>query len=162
MVAARHGDAALFDAMQHAAQQATSPSERYRYLYALGAFAEPSLIDRGLTFSIKPDLRSQDTSLYLRTFFANPVARPRAWTFLKQHWPELGPKVTIAGGDVSLVEALGSFCDARSRDDIRDFFRAHKLPAASRALDQTLERINNCIAIKDKGSAAVAGWLAAP
>jgi aminopeptidase N len=160
-VAARHGDKALWDQLLSASQKANSPAERYRYLYALGAFDDPALIDRGLNFALTPDLRSQDTATFLGSFLENPVARPRAWTFIKQHWNELGPKTTISLGDVRLVESLGGFCDARSRDDIKDFFKAHKLPAASRALDQTIEKINNCIAMKEKETPAVASWLAA-
>jgi aminopeptidase N/puromycin-sensitive aminopeptidase len=160
-VAARHGDASLWDALMAASQRAASPGERYRYLYALGAFEDPALVDRGLNFALSADLRSQDTPRYLGEFLANPVARPRAWAFIKQHWTELGPKVTISLGDVRLAESLDAFCDARSRDDIRDFFKTHKLPAASRTLDQTFERINNCLAMKEKGSPSVASWLAA-
>ena len=158
-VAARHGNQELFDRLLAAAQHATSPSERNRYLFALGAFEDPTVVDRGLNFATTADLRSQDTSLYVRAFLNNPAARDRTWAFVKQHWPVLGPKLTIAGGDLTLVEALGSFCDARSRDDIREFFRTHKLPAASRALDQTIERINNCVAMKSGQSDAVATWL---
>src|SRR5262249_458811 len=116
--------------------------------------------DRGLNFSLTPELRGQDTPSFLGTFLSNPVARQRAWAFVKQHWNELAPKVTISGGDVRLMESLGAFCDARSRDAIKDFFKTHKLPAASRTLDQTIERINNCMAMKDKESANVAVWLA--
>ena len=159
-VAARHGDQALWTQLLDASQRANSPTERYRYLYALGAFEDPALIDRGLNFALSPELRSQDTATFLGSFLSNPVARPQAWAFIKQHWNELGPKTTISGGDTRLVESLGAFCDARSRDDVRDFFKTHKLPAASRALDQTIERINNCIAMKEKGSASVATWLA--
>jgi len=158
-VAARHGNQELFDRLLAAAQHATSPSERNRYLFALGAFEDPTVVDRGLNFATTADLRSQDTSLYVRAFLNNPAARDRTWAFVKQHWPVLGPKLTIAGGDLTLAEALGSFCDARSRDDIREFFRTHKLPAASRALDQTIERINNCVAMKSGQSDAVATWL---
>jgi aminopeptidase N len=161
MVAARHGDGALWDQLLAASQKATSPNEQYRYLYALGAFEDSALIDRGLNFSLTPELRGQDTPSFLGTFLSNPVARQRAWAFVKQHWNELAPKVTISGGDVRLVESLGAFCDARSRDDIKDFFKTHKLPTASRTLDQTIERINNCMAMKEKESANVAAWLAA-
>ena len=83
------------------------------------------------------------------------------WRFIKEHWTELEPKITISLGDVRLVQGLGVFCDAVSRDDIRAFFTTHTLPAASRALDQTIERINNCIAIKEKQSAPLAAWLTA-
>jgi aminopeptidase N len=159
-VAARHGDAALWDTLLNASKGATSPADRYRYLNGLPAFEEPSLIDRGLNFTLSADLRSQDTPGFLGRFFRNPTARARTWTFVKQHWTELAPKVTIALGDVSLVESLGVFCDARTRDDIKGFLGPHKLPAASRALDQTIERINNCIAIREKQTPAVTTWLA--
>ena len=86
---------------------------------------------------------------------------PEAWRFIKEHWTELEPKITISLGDVRLVEGLGVFCDAASRDDIRAFFTVHKLPAAARALDQTIERINNCMALKEQQSAPLTAWLTA-
>jgi len=86
-------------------------------------------------------------------------ARPRTWAFLKQHWSELEGKVTIFGGDSGLINALGSFCDAGSRDDITAFFAAHPLPSASRTLGQTVERINSCIALRERQAPALASWL---
>jgi len=159
-VAARRGDAALWDQLLNASKAATSPTERYGYLYGLPAFEDPTLIDRGLKLSLSADLRSQDTATFLGGFFANPVARTRAWTFVKQHWPELVPKITISLGDVRLVESLDAFCDLTARGDIKAFFAAHKLPAASRTLDQTIERINNCISIRERETPAVTTWLA--
>jgi aminopeptidase N/puromycin-sensitive aminopeptidase len=57
------------------------------------------------------------------------------------------------------VRALGSFCDASRRDDIVSFFNTHKLPEATRTLNQTIERINNCIALRDAQRSAVESWL---
>jgi aminopeptidase N len=159
-VAARRGDAKLWERFLAASRSATSPADRYRYLYALSAFEDRALIDRGLNFSLTSDLRSQDTPGFLGRYLANPTARGRAWAFIKQHWNELAPKITIALGDVRLVQALGSFCDASTREDIRSFFSVHRLPAAARALNQTIERINSCVAMKDKQTAPLASWLA--
>jgi aminopeptidase N len=158
-VAARRGDAALFDAMLAASRRATSPSERYRYLYGLADFDDPALVQRGLELALSEELRSQDTSSYLGRFLANPRSSQRAWAFVKQHWAALAPKVTIAGGDVRLAQSMQSACDAGVRDDVKSFFTANKLPAASRAVDQTLERINNCIAFKTKQAPAFNEWL---
>ena len=159
--AALNGDAKLFDALASAAERATSPDEQYRYLFALANFPEPALIDRGLERALSPELRSQDTAIYLAQFLVNPTARPRAWTFIRAHWAALEPKVTISGGDVNLTRALGAFCDATSRDEITSFFAAHPLPAAQRTLAQTVEGINNCIASKEKQTPAVTAWLSA-
>jgi aminopeptidase N len=159
--AASHGDAPLFDALAAAAERASDPTEHYRYLYALGDFREPPLIDRGLQLAVSPQLRSQDTALYLSRFLANPDARSRAWAFLTAHWAELEPKITIAGGDTYLTRSMSSFCDAASREQITSFFAVHKLPGAARTLQQTVEQINNCIRLREKQTPAVEAFLAA-
>ena len=159
--AATGGDEQLFDALGAAADRAASPEDQYRYLYALGGFRDAALIDRGLQRSISPQLRSQDTAIYLAQFLTNPAARPRAWAFVKANWAALEPKVTISGGDVNLVRSLGSFCEAPARDDVAAFFAAHPLPGAARTLTQTVEQINHCIALREKQTPAVTTWLAA-
>ena len=114
-VAAAHGNLALYERLMAAARRAVSPDERYRYFNAAAEFRDPGVIDRALQRVLSSEVRNQDASLYLARFFGNPVARPRAWAFLKEHWTELEPKITIVGGDVSLAAALGSFCDAAAR-----------------------------------------------
>jgi puromycin-sensitive aminopeptidase len=158
--AAMHGDAKLFDALGAAADRAASPEEQYRYLFALGDFREPALIDRGLQRSLSPQLRSQDAAIYLAQFFVNPGARRRAWVFVTEHWTALEPKITIAGGDTNLIRSLGAFCDARSREEMASFFAAHPLPGATRTLTQTIEQINTCIALREKQAPNVSAWLA--
>jgi aminopeptidase N/puromycin-sensitive aminopeptidase len=159
-VAAEHGDRALQDALLAAADKAAAPDEHYRYLHALARFRDPALIDRALEYALTSKLRSQDTSGFLSRFLMQESARPRTWAFLKQHWSDLEGKVTIFGGDSGLINALGSFCDAASRDDITAFFAAHPLPAASRTLGQTVERINSCIGLRERQAPALASWLA--
>jgi aminopeptidase N len=158
-VSARFGDSALFDALLAASDRATSPDERYRYLYALAEFRDPALIERALALSIAPRLRSQDTARYVANFFGNASTRTRAWAFVKEHWRELEPKVTIFGGDTTFVSSLGNFCDASSRDDIASFLREHPLPAVSRTMTQTIERINNCIAFRSGQMNSVTEFL---
>ena len=128
--AATHGDAALFDALAEAVNRAPSPDEQYRYLFALATFQDPALVQRGLERSLSPQLRSQDAAIYLARFFFDVPSRGRAWAFIKEHWAALEPKVTISGGDVRLVGALGAFCDERQRDDVAAFFAV--APAAWR------------------------------
>jgi aminopeptidase N len=158
--AASQGDAKLFDALMAAADRAAVPEDHDRYLNALTEFRDPALIDRALQHTLSPTLRSQDSSIYVASFFGNPVARLRAWSFVKERWAALEPKIAIFGGDTRLVAALGQFCDAQMRDDIVSFFSAHKLPGAARTLDQTIERINNCVELKEKQTPAVTEWIA--
>jgi len=158
--AATHGDARLFDAFIAASGRAGSPEEQYRYLDALADFREAPLVDRALARVLTTDVRSQDAALYLAQFFENPAARDRAWAFTTSHWSELQSKAFVFGGDVKLAEAVGTFCDARSRDAVKTFFAAHPLPAAQRTIAQALERIDNCIALRERQAPAVAEWVA--
>jgi aminopeptidase N len=158
-IAARHGDEKLYEALLSAADRTSSPEEHYRYLYAIAEFREPALIDRGLGYALSPQMRSQDAAIYLSRFMANPAARPKAWAFIKQHWSELLPKVSVSEGDRIMVSAASAFCEPASRDDVKSFFTTHKLPATARALEQTIERISNCIALKEKQAPVLAEWL---
>jgi aminopeptidase N len=158
-VAAAHGDRRLYDALIRAADGAASPEEYYRYLNVLPRFRDPALVDRAL-LETRSRVRSQDTSSYLATFFDNPAARERAWAFVKASWADLQPKIRIAFGEGRLIGAMGSFCDAGTRKDIREFFTAHPLPTAARSLGETLERIDNCIALRERETPLVTEWLA--
>jgi len=159
-ITARRGDAALFDAFAQAAERATSPDEHYRYLYALTSFTNPALVQRALDLSTSPTLRSQDTALYLGAFIiGNETARDTAWSFVKAHWTAIEPKVNVAGSDSNLVNSLSAFCSVEARDDIRAFFTAHPLPTAARSLKQTIERIDNCIATRQREQAPLGRWL---
>jgi aminopeptidase N/puromycin-sensitive aminopeptidase len=158
-VAAERGDRSLQDALLVAAERATAPADHYRYLYALARFRDPALLDRALEYSLTAKLRSQDTAGFFGRFLAQEASRPRAWAFLKLHWADLEHKLTIFGGDSGVVNSLGSFCDAAARDDITAFFAAHPLPSASRTLGQAVERINNCIALREKQAPLLDEWL---
>ncbi len=158
-VAARHGDAALFEALLAASSRASSPTERYRYLYALAQFREPALIDRALALSLTPRLRSQDTATFFARFLNEETARPRTWAFVKTHWTEVQPKIAIFEGETTVVSALGAFCDAGARGDIASFFERHPLPAAARTLTQTLERIDNCVTLRSAQTPSVTAFL---
>ncbi|MBI4484377.1 MAG: ERAP1-like C-terminal domain-containing protein, partial [Acidobacteria bacterium] len=118
------------------------------------------LVDRALQLALSPKMRSQDTAGYLVHFLGNPSISSRAWAWVKEHWPELEPKVMIFGGDTRVISSLSSFCDASSRDDIAGFVAAHPLPGAARTLSQTIERINDCIALKATQTPLLTEWLA--
>jgi aminopeptidase N len=158
-VAAGHGDRALQDALLDASDRAVAPAEHYRYLYALARFRDPALIDRALEYALTSKLRSQDTPGFLARFLREEGARARTWAFVKQRWPDLAGRVAIVGGDTTLVTALGAFCDATTRDDIKAFLATHPLPSAARTLDQTVERIDNCIVLRERQAPALAEWL---
>jgi aminopeptidase N/puromycin-sensitive aminopeptidase len=57
------------------------------------------------------------------------------------------------------VGATGVFCDAGSRDEVTEFFSAHKVAAAERTYKQSIERINNCVDLKSQQESQLESWL---
>jgi aminopeptidase N len=159
-VASGQGDAALFAALVSAAGRAVSPAERNRDLYALANFEDRALVERGLSLALASDMRAQDAASFVARFLMNPAINAQAWAFVKDHWDVLGPKVAVFFGTGRVIASLNSFCDAPARDDIRAFFTAHPAADAARTLDQTIERIDACTALRAKAQPAVAAWLA--
>jgi aminopeptidase N len=157
-IAASNGDAALYEKLLAAIKTAKTPEHYYLYLFALSSFSDPALLLRTLQFAISPDVRSQDTSSLIGAVMGNPEGRRLAWDFVRWHWAE----VEQAGGPFAgaqIEESAGGFCDTKYRDEVKDFFSAHKLSAGERTLKQSLERINNCIDLKSLQSDQLASWL---
>jgi aminopeptidase N len=161
-VAARRGDRALFDAIVAAARRASTPEESRRYLDTLAYFEDPALVRQALDRALSDEVRSQDAPRYLRNFLANPngSVNRQAWQFVKARWTQLLPKISISLGDAFLVGGLSSFCDPGTRDDIKAFFAENQRPTAARALEQTLERINACVKLKESQAPILSRWLA--
>jgi len=159
-IAAENGDARLFDALTAAAGRATTPSERVLYLYATTDFREPALVDRALGRALTSEIRTQDTARYLASFFDNPAARRRAWSFVRSNWTTLDQRLRTFNAGAILARGASAFCDAATRDELRTFFSTRRLPGSSGAFNQTLERVDNCIALQERQTGAVGSWLA--
>jgi aminopeptidase N len=157
-LAAIEGDASLFDAYQAQLKRAKSPIEYYRYLYGLIEFRDPALVQRGLAVLLSPEMRSQDAPRYLARYFGNLDSQATAWDFTKNHWSELQRHWTTWGGSY-VVRGTNSFCDATLRNDVQQFFTAHKVAAAERSLKQSLERIDYCIDLRAQNAPRLATWL---
>jgi aminopeptidase N len=159
-VAAAHGDMSLYDALMSAADRMKSPDDRYRYLNAAADFRDPAIVTRALALALTTAVRTQDTIIYLHGFFENAAARPLAWSFVKENWNALAPKLSIFNGAPRLLDGVGNFCDAASRDDVKTFFASRALAIGQDAVDRMLERIDGCIALRASQSSSVGDWLA--
>jgi aminopeptidase N/puromycin-sensitive aminopeptidase len=157
-LAASSGDAAWYDKLVAAMADAKNPQEYYRYFYSLVGFRDPALHQRALQYAISPDMRNQDMPNFLGALMFNRYSRAAAWQFIKEHWPEIQKKFTTWGG-AGLVGSTSALCDAEAREDVKQFFAAHPVPAAERGLRQALERIESCVAFRELQSQNLNAWL---
>ena len=161
-VAAAGGDARLYD--QYVARMTAStaaPEEYYNVFNALPAFRDPALVTRTLEFALSPGARSQDTPLLVGQLLGSSAAQESTWTWVQAQWPALADKVGAFQGVPNIVGALGAFCSADRAADVKTFFDAHPVPAATRTLQQSIERITACAEVKARQAPAFGRWLAA-
>ena len=157
-VAARDGDAALYDQVMARLKTAKTPEEQYVYQAILTRFSDPKLLERTLESAISPDVRSQDAPYVISGVMRNPAGARLAWDFARAHWNDVANLGGAFGGGV-IVTATGSFCDAGMRDEVTEFFATHHAPASERGLKQSLERINDCVDLKAQQGTQLASWL---
>jgi aminopeptidase N len=160
-LAAIQGDAPLYDRYLARSKAAIDPEDRYRFLYALTSFTDPALVRRTIDLVVSPDVRSQDAKHVIARMLTHSDNRELAWQLVKQRWAEIQKKTGEFVGNTVIVGALGSFCDARSADDVETFFATHKVPDAERTLRQSLETIRSCARFAQVQSPKLAEWLKA-
>jgi len=157
-LAAIKGDADCYDKVMAALKNPKSPEEYYAYFFTLPQFTDPKLLQRTLDFAISPDVRSQDALQLVTGVLGNQDGEKLAWDFIRQHWTE----IEKAGGPFASAQVVGAtsgFCSAGMRDQVTEFFNAHKIAAAERTYRQAIERINNCIDLKSQQEPLLASWL---
>jgi len=140
-LAARAGDARLFDAYLRAMKGARTPQERTRFELAIGSFRAPARSERALSLALSDAVPTQDVVPLLVRLLGNPAARERTWEFVRERWKELSARVSpgLAG---RLVSALPALQKPLYKRQVAAFFAAHPLPTAARALRQALERFD--------------------
>jgi puromycin-sensitive aminopeptidase len=159
-VAARAGDARLFDTLRAAFPAEPDPATKRRYLMSLTAFEEPALSVRARALLLEGGVPMQDVSAYVHGLLANRVARDEAWRLLRERWADV---MARTGGAPMLVrrvvEALGNLHTRAHLDAVREFLATHPVSEAQQAVAQTLERLGQDVALRERLLPEVTAWL---
>jgi hypothetical protein len=158
-LAARQGDAALYERFLTAASEATTPQEQRRFLFALGAFEDAALVRRTLDRCLTDAVGTQDVAILLTRMFSNPQAALPTWEFMKRHWKRLRrrlPPMLITRP----IEATPALASRAMRRDVAAFFRANPVSTGARAVRQALEQFDLSLACDAREQDRLANWLA--
>ncbi len=158
-IAARHGDAALFERMVEARRKAKTPEGHARWSFALMGFRDPALANRELEFVTGSEVRSQDSPRYLGALLENPATRAATWEWMRTKWSEVSKHFPYWALE-SAVGGLSAACDAKTEKEIDEFFAAHSAPGAERRLRAAKEQIEICTAYREMQAPALARYLA--
>ncbi|HWZ45977.1 MAG TPA: M1 family metallopeptidase [Candidatus Saccharimonadales bacterium] len=158
VVAARNGDAALFEDYLNAMNGMTAPEQFYAVSFALANFRDPKIVERVLKNSVSEAVRNQDAAGLIAAVVRKPENQEIAWAWVKDHWADVEKKITMSSGG-AIVNATGTFCEAGMRDDVKQFFTEHKVPSTERTLKLATERMNTCISFRERQKSNLAAWL---
>ena len=158
-VAARNGDAALFDRLQKVFETSTNPEMQVGALRLLAEFENPALIRRSLDYAVSGKVRNQDAAVQFAIALQIDGTRDLAWKYIEGHWPQVQAQLTTEMGAM-LVGSTSSFCSANARDDVKQFFAAHKVAASDMALKHAIEHIDGCIELRSLQEPSLKQWLA--
>ncbi|MGD0630540.1 MAG: M1 family aminopeptidase [Terracidiphilus sp.] len=159
-IAARNGNAALFDQLQKVAETSTNPEFQEGALRLLAEFEDPALVQRSLEYAVSGKVRSQDALIQLIIGLDVDANREQTWKYIKAHWGAVSPLLTPELGS-GLVGSTSAFCSAEARDEVKSFFAEHRVPDSDRALKQSIERIDGCIELRSLQQPHLDKWIAA-
>jgi aminopeptidase N/puromycin-sensitive aminopeptidase len=159
-IAARNGDAALFDQLQKIYETSNNPELQENALRLLARFEEPALVQRSLDYAVSGKVRNQDATIQLAISLQLDKTQDEAWQYIQNHWDSVQAQLTTEMGGL-LVGSAGSFCTAEARDSVEKFFSTHKVAAANVSLTHAVERINGCIELRGLQEPQLKTWLEA-
>jgi aminopeptidase N/puromycin-sensitive aminopeptidase len=88
----------------------------------------------------------------------SPNTQDTAWNYIQQNWPKVQAQFTMfTGGE--LVRSTGAFCTTEQRDQVKDFFGEHKVPASANALTRSQNSINDCVDLRAEQGSNLQQWL---
>ncbi|HZQ53704.1 MAG TPA: M1 family metallopeptidase [Bryobacteraceae bacterium] len=164
--AAFYGDKNLLDRFLAEFKKTSDRQERQRMMRAMISFRDPEAVKAIMQAVLSGEIPFIQGGGYLLVYAGQSSAATRKipFEFVKEHFDEIAAKRPTGGGfDFgALLPRVGqSFCDAESRDELKDFFepRVNKFIGAPRTLSQVLEGINVCIAEKAAQEPSVVAFL---
>jgi puromycin-sensitive aminopeptidase len=148
-IVAHTGNGTDYEKFYAKVKNAQTPQEETRYLFALGAFRQPDLIDRTLNMTISGEVRTQNAPYLMRGILLNKDARERAWSFMKTHWEEMlrrYPDNSIP----RMCEGIIGLVTRELEADVREFFSHHPVKQGAKQMEQHLERVRIAVACKER------------
>ena len=157
-IAARNGDAALFDQLQKVYETSTNPEIQESALRLLAEFEDPALVEREANYAVSSKVRNQDATFQFVIAMRNDQVREQTWKFMQNNWEKVQAQLTTAMGGY-LVSSTGNFCTAAARDEVKSFFATHKVAASDKALRHAIEHIDGCIELRGLQEPSLKAWI---
>jgi aminopeptidase N len=159
LVSTTNGDSALYDKVRAVSRNSTDPEEQEEALRTLARFRNPELVKRTLDYTVSGEVRNQDSWGVLVALLRDRETRDQTWDYIRINWETVKAQLTVSSGE-EVVRATGYFCSVERRDEVAEFFAAHKVEASARTLATAVDSINACVQLRATQESDFHRWLA--
>ena len=132
-------------------ENAPTPQEKVRMLYALAEFDDADLMKRTCALAFSGDVKSQDAPFLLARCIGNKYHGSSAWAAVQENWTyanDTFPGNTI----VRMISTVTTLNTPESETQVNAFFSEHPIPQATKTLEQALERQKVNVALRSRES----------
>ena len=159
-LAASKGDEAMFEEMRTRYEHASVPALRRRYLASLGAFEDPALEAKALSYMLTESVRPTETFTVMMGFMGkDEAAGKRLWQWMTSNYDAIATKVPPPA--LRFLPMMGSGCDEERLKATQAFFSEpnHAVPGVESALARVSDNTSTCIGLRQREGAAVKQYL---
>lgn len=157
IVVSTWGGAAEYEMMLTGFENATTPQDQLRHLYALCNFDDAELIARTCELAMSGRIKSQNAPFLLSGSLAHRNHSEYVWQFMKDHWQQAN--VTFPNNMIAyMVNSVKLMNTPEAVADAAAFFEANPIEQSSTTLRQILERqrVNTAWRSRDADALGVA------
>jgi puromycin-sensitive aminopeptidase len=136
------------------------PATQRRYLMALTSFENPVLAERAQGLLFTDTVKTQDAAAFISGLLANRTGRDAWWARMQKQWKDVAARTGTAPMLMRrVVEALGHLRTREHLEQVKALLEANPLPEAQQAARQTLERLSQDVALRERTAPEVSAWL---
>ena len=157
-LAATYNDTTLYYECRRRFENSKTPSDRRRYLGALGNFHDPALVDETLRYALTGPLRPQEILFGFRGF-DSPELADKSWKWLQDNYDAIAAKVPPMFKIYMVYFAMG--CTRERLEAAKVFFSQpeHAPMGTQEELAKVSDRVTECASLREREGARVAKML---
>ena len=159
-LAARKGDAVMFDDYTRRLEATDVPAIRRRFLAALGAFEDPSLEARALDYMLSDKVRPTETFVIMQGLGGRSEATgERMFKWMMAHYDQLATRIPPPA--LRFMPMMGSGCSEERFQVAKAFFSepARAVPGVEKTLERVSDNVHNCISLREREGARVTEFM---
>lgn len=162
--AARHSGRDLYDRLAGELKKTADPRQREQIVGAMGAFRDPAIVKENFNLLLTGGIDLREAFPLITEPLEDARTEAVPFQTVRADYDRLLkilPQGILSGAAARLPMVGGHFCTVERRNELEGFFkeRSAKATGGPRILAQTLERVDQCIAVRKVQEPSVAAFL---